>query len=164
MADSQVVVDSVATLVYQPVGSRDHVVISNLGKTPAYLGQQYVTAVTGLPLPSGHRLELFQVPSAIYAISGPGASNGLLATTTNAAANKGSTALPVASGGASYTAGMVLTVNTSGSVETVKVASGSTATSIALAAGLQFTHASGTQINQVAGTSNTVLVVTASVV
>lgn len=162
MATANVFVGAIPALVYQPVTNRDHIIIQNSGNAVAYIGQQYVTPVTGVPLPPGHRFELLQVPGPIYAVSGVGSTAGLLSTSTNALASKGATALPVASGGASYTAGMLLQVNTTSSVETVKVAAGSTSTSIALASGLQYSHASGTAVTQILGNVGTSLNVTAS--
>jgi len=59
-----------ATLIYQPVGSRDNLTLINESKDIAYIGQSGVTASQGLPLWPGDKLTLNRVPMAIYAVSG----------------------------------------------------------------------------------------------
>lgn len=58
-----------ATLVYQPVGSRDTVTMVNESKDVAFIGQASVTATTGLPLWPGEKITLNRVPMALYAVS-----------------------------------------------------------------------------------------------
>lgn len=58
-----------ATLIYQPVGTRDNVTITNEGKDIAYIGQSTVTATTGLPLWPGDHITLNRVPMGIYGVS-----------------------------------------------------------------------------------------------
>lgn len=60
-----------ATLVYQPVGSRDTLTLVNESRDVAYIGQSGVTATQGLPLWPGERITLNRVPMAIYAVSSP---------------------------------------------------------------------------------------------
>lgn len=63
-----------ATLVYQPIGTHDSLVVINEGKDVAYLGQSSVTTSTGLPLWPGDRITLNRVPQALYGIgAGPSA-------------------------------------------------------------------------------------------
>ena len=57
-----------ATLIYQPVGTRDNVTITNEGKDIAYIGQSSVTTATGLPLWPGDHITLNRVPMAIYGV------------------------------------------------------------------------------------------------
>lgn len=57
-----------ATLIYQPVGARDAVVIINEGKDIAYIGQSNVTSTSGLPLIPGDKIALNRVPFAVYGV------------------------------------------------------------------------------------------------
>jgi hypothetical protein len=79
-------------------------------------------------------------------------STGTASTPTGALSSSvaaGVTALPVASGGASFTAGTFVQVGTTTTAETVTVGTGSTSTSITLAAPLRFAHASAATITTV---------------
>lgn len=63
-----------ATLIYQPSGTRDSLVIINEGRDVAYIGQSGVTTSTGLPLWPGDRITLNRVPQALYGVgTGPNA-------------------------------------------------------------------------------------------
>jgi hypothetical protein len=70
-------------------------------------------------------------------------------STLSAAVAAGVSALPVASGGASFTAGTAIQVGTSTTAETVVVGTGSTSTSIVTASPVRFAHASATAITTV---------------
>ena len=61
-----------ATLVYQPVGARDTLIVRNEGGHTAFLGQSSVTSTTGLPLVAGEQLVFTRVPFAIYAVAASG--------------------------------------------------------------------------------------------
>jgi hypothetical protein len=91
-----------------------------------------------------------------------GPQRGLADRTTNGAVAQGATALPVASGGASFTSGMVLLLDTAGTPEVVTVTATGSLTSIpvipaalAHASGAAFGHLSvasqyGTAVGQAA--------------
>lgn len=79
-----------------------------------------------------------------YTVTGTAASP---ASTTSAPVIAGATALPVASGGASFTAGMQVWIEDSGTPaanEVVTVGAGSTSTSVVLSTPTRFAHSSAT--------------------
>jgi hypothetical protein len=91
------------------------------------------------------------VPNFIWNLLGDYTASGTTAApsaTTNASVVAGATALPVASGGASFTNGMAVWIEDAGSPaagEVCIVGSGSTGTSVVLAApGTRFAHATAT--------------------
>lgn len=69
--------------------------------------------------------------------------------TLSSAIAAGVSALPVASGGASFTAGTFVQIGTTTTAETVTVGAGSTSTSIVLASPARFAHASAAAITTV---------------
>lgn len=84
-----------------------------------------------------------------YTVSG---TSSTPTATTSSAIAAGVSAIPVASGGASFTAGMYIELvdtGTPAATEIVQVGSGSTGTSIVLASGVttRFAHASGMTVN-----------------
>jgi hypothetical protein len=85
----------------------------------------------------------------LLALFGDLTSTGTASTPTStlsSAVAAGVSALPVASGGASFTAGTVVQIGTTTLAETVTVGAGSTSTSIVLAAPTRFAHASAVAI------------------
>lgn len=60
-----------ATLIYQPVGPRDSLIVINDGPDVAYIGQAGVTYQQGLPLWPGDRVSFNRVPQALYAVASP---------------------------------------------------------------------------------------------
>lgn len=139
----------VAAVLFQPESTSSHVVLSNEGAGTVYVGGAAVTAASGLPLLPGQGVVLPVVQSAVYGVSGPGAA-GTVTDTLSAAAAAGATALTVASGGASFTAGMLVQVGSGATAEVVTAGSGSTATSIVVSA-LRFDHASGAAVTEMLG-------------
>ena len=132
--------------------------------TPAVPAAEWIDGSTGCPR-CGH------FPASFVNISGTTVlcprceweftlSAQAPAGTTNGAVAAGATALPVASGGTSFTAGMVLLVGTGSAAEVIAAGSGATGTSVpvpgryspALGAyqGLAQPHASGTGFGQLA--------------
>lgn len=74
---------------------------------------------------------------------------GTPTSTLSADVAAGVSALPVASGGASFTAGTFIQIGTTTTAETVTVGAGSTSTSIVTAAPIRFAHASAVAITTV---------------
>lgn len=154
MGNVYVPVGTTATLLYNPGAANDRVKLVNAGQATVYLGQSAVTAVTGLPLrPGTSPIEITLLAGALYGIVAPGAT-GAPSGTTSAAIAAGATALPVASGGASFTQGMVVKLDTGASTEVVTVGAGSTGTSIVVSA-TQFAHGSGAAIATVTTSTGT---------
>jgi hypothetical protein len=150
MADAFVPVGTAATLIYTPASSSDRLRVANSGNSTIFLGQAGVTAALGLPLKAGTKpIELTALQGAVYAVCGS-VTTGAPSGTTNAAIAAGAVALPVASGGASFTQGMVVQVDTGKATETLTVGAGSTGTSIVVSA-TQYAHASGVAIVTLTG-------------
>lgn len=147
-----------ATLVYSPQTTTDHVFISNNGPTTVYLGQAGVTAFTGLPLAPRQLVDLSVITKPIYAASEAGGIGGLSGTATALLAKAG-TGITVASGGASWTQGMLLQINDGPATEVVVVGAGSGATNIVIGAAA-FAHNTGFTFQQYLGGAGGTLTVT----
>lgn len=141
-------VGTVPALVFTPQQYSTTATITNAGTSTLYLGQSGVTAATGLPLAPGHSLnEAFTVN--VYAVAG----NDSVVTPTStmsAGVSAAGTALTVASGGASFTTGMVVSIKDGASSELVTVGAGATGTNIPISA-LAFAHVSGTAFGKFQG-------------
>lgn len=154
MGNVFVPVATTATLLYTPVGSTDRIKLVNAGLATVYLGQAAVTAVTGFPFrPGTGPIEVSALAGPLYGICAPG-TTGAPTGTTNAAIAAGAVALPVASGGASFTQGMVIKLDTGASTEVLTVGAGSIATSIVVSA-TQFAHATAAAITAVVVSTGT---------
>jgi hypothetical protein len=131
--------------VFQPQVNVTTAVITNTGTSTLYLGQSGVTAATGLPLAPGQVIDqTFTVP--VYAVSGVDVVTSPT-DTLSANASQGATALTVASGGASFTNGMVISILDGNNTELVTVGNGSTGTSVVVSA-TAHAHASGVTFGQ----------------
>lgn len=148
-----------ATLVYQPQTSHDHVFIANNSSAVVYLGQVNVSAATGMPLYPSQIFDLPVVKTSIYAASSTG-SVGSLSGTATASVAQGATGITVASGGASWTQGMLLQFNDGVRTEYVTVGAGSGPTNIVISA-TAFAHNNGVTFTQQLGGAGGVLTVTA---
>jgi len=146
---TNIAVTTGATLVYTPQTTRDHIFISNSGLTTLYLGQAGVTAATGLPLYPGQVVDMPVIKAAIYAASGGGGIGSLSGTATALLAKAG-IGITVASGGASWTQGMLLQINDGPATEVVTVGAGSGATNIVISAAA-FAHNTGFTFTQLLG-------------
>lgn len=159
MADVYVPVSAIPTLLYTPASSNDRVRIANAGQTTVFLGQSAVTAATGLPLRAGSKpILLTSNNGAIYGVAAPVAT-GTPSGTTSAALAAGVTGLTVASGGASFTQGSIILLDTGAKAETLTVGAGSGATNIVVNA-TQFPHATGATIVTLTGSCGTSVHVT----
>ena len=106
--------------------------------------------------PRCNATRLFRIPGILYRCT---ACEWLFALTAQAPTGTSTaavtsppssvTAITVASGGASFTAGMSVLYDTGGTPEVVAVGGGATATSIPIPAGFTRTHASGAAFGQV---------------
>lgn len=157
-APYSVSVTPAATLVYSPQSTSDHVFIANNGSTPIYLGQAGVTAFTGLQLLPRNSIDLSNLTKPIYAASEAGGIGSLSGTATALLA-KGGTGITVASGGASWTQGMLLQINDGPASEIVIVGAGSGATNIVIGASA-FAHNTGFTFQQYLGGAGGTVTVT----
>ena len=147
---STVSVGSTPVAVFTPQQYATTATLTNAGTSPLYLGQSGVTAATGFPLAPGQSVnQAFTVP--IYAVSGVDVI-GSPTDTLSAPASATDTALTVASGGASFTNGMTVSIIDGNNTELVTVGAGSTATSVVVSA-LAFAHASGVTFGQFASST-----------
>lgn len=138
-------VGTVAALVFAPQQYSTTATITNNGTSTLYLGQSTVTAATGLPLKPGQSLSMTFTQS-IYAVAG---NNSVVSPTNtlSAGVSAAGTALTVTAGGASFTNGMVVSIQDGASSELVIVGAGATATNIPVSA-LAFAHNSGVTFGQ----------------
>lgn len=145
MATSNTSVTSSPVAVFSPSGSDTSGVLYNSGTSTLYLGQANVTAATGFPLPAGASLQV-NFAGTIYAVAGQDTT----VTPTNTASapvTQGATTITVASGGASFTNGMVVAIQDGNSSELVTVGAGSTGTTVNISATTK-AHASGVAFGQ----------------
>lgn len=145
-------VGTAPSLIFTPQVNAQSVTITNTGVETVYLGQTGVTAATGLPLPAGLSINLTIVPAALYAVSGAPNLKSPTATTSGSVI-QGATALPVASGGTSFTNGMLVYILDGNNTELVTVGAGSTGTSVVVSA-TAFAHGSGVTFGQLDSTNN----------
>lgn len=152
MATSTVAVGTAPTLIFAPQANAQNFIITNTGTSTVYLGQSGVTSATGFPLKPTQQISLPSVSQSIYAVSAAGSVKAPTSVTSGSVVATG-TALPVASGGASYTNGMVVAIQDGNSSELVTVGAGSTGTSVVVSA-LAFNHGTGVTFGQLAGSNN----------
>lgn len=150
-------ISTAPTVIYSPQAHTSTAIITNAGTSTVFLGQSGVTAATGLPLVAGQTIQLLDTTVSLYAVSGL-ASVASPTDTLSADASASGTALTVASGGASFTAGMVVFIEDGNSSEIVTVGAGSTGTSVVVSA-LQFDHATGVKFGQLAQSAGGVVTV-----
>lgn len=148
-------VGTAPVLIFTPQTYAQSAIINNLGNVQVYLGQTGVTAATGFPIGPGQEIDLAQVNRPIYAVAAPPTVKAPTGTTNNTI-SQGGTAVPVASGGASFTQGTALVLVDGNNTEVVTVGAGSTGTSIVISAAA-FAHASGISIGQLSVSQNGVL-------
>lgn len=139
-------VGTAPTLLFTPSATVQAVVITNTGTSTVYLGQSGVTAALGLPLSPGQSLNLTNQTVALYGVAG---ANTVVSPTDtlSAPASQGATALTVASGGAAFTNGMIVSIQDGNNSELVTVGNGSTGTSVVVSA-TAFAHATGVTFGQ----------------
>jgi hypothetical protein len=152
MATSTATVGTAPVLVFAPQANAQNFIITNTSPVTVYLGQTGVTSATGFPLAPNQEISLPSVAQSIYAVSGAGAVKAPTSVTSGSVVATG-TALPVASGGASYTNGMVVVVQDGNSTEVVTVGAGSTGTSVVVSA-LAFDHGTGVTFGQLSASNN----------
>lgn len=150
-------ISTAPVVIYSPQAHTSTAIITNAGTSTIFLGQSGVAATTGLPLAPGQTVQLLQVTVPLYAVSGL-ASVIAPTDTLSADASASDTALTVASGGASFTEGMVVAIQDGSDSEVVTVGAGSTGTSVVVSA-LQFDHATGVKFGQLARSAGGVVTV-----
>jgi hypothetical protein len=141
-------VPSSPVVVFTPSGADTTATLTNTGLTTLYLGQSAVTAATGFPLGAGKSMQVCY-NAKLYAVA---AVDAIKTPTSTASAQiaQGATAITVASGGASFTNGMVISIIDGNNTELVVVGAGSTGTSVVVAATAN-AHASGVTFGQFNG-------------
>lgn len=102
-------------------------------------GAQVGTTAGAYALPAGGTISITYSVAPTWTWTLPQTSGSVVA---------GAVALPIAAGGASFTAGMQLLVDTGSNLEAVVVGSGATATSIPVPAGLTRAHGSAVAFGQ----------------
>lgn len=145
MATANVSVPSSPVVVFAPSGNDTTAVLLNTGSTTLYLGQSTVTAASGFPLLAGQSISV-NYNANLYAVAGV----DTVASPTNtlsAPVSQAGTALTVASGGASFTNGMVVSITDGNNTELVTVGAGATGTNIPVSA-LAHGHATGVTFGQ----------------
>lgn len=150
-------VSSAATLILTASATATSCVITNNGSSTVFIGGSAVTPTSGFPLAAGQTISSPFINQNIYACSNV---NNITTPTSTLSANVSAagTSLSVASGGASFTAGMVISINDGVNTELVTV-SASTGTTITVSA-LQHAHASGTAFGQFQSTQGSGVSVT----
>lgn len=148
MAVTTVSVPSSPVAVFSPVGPDTSAILRNTGTSTLYLGQSGVTAATGFPLPAGASIQV-NWNAALYAVA---AVDSIKAPSLQASApiSQGATTITVASGGASFTNGMVIAIIDGNNTELVVGASGSNATTVNISATAK-AHATGVTFGQFNG-------------
>ncbi len=147
MATANVSVPSSPVVVFSPSGVDTTATLLNTGSTTLYLGQSTVSAATGFPLCAGQSINVCY-NAKLYAVAGVDTIK-TPTNTTSGSVIATATALPVASGGASFTNGMVISIQDGNLSEIVTVGAGSTGTSVVVSA-LANAHASGVTFGQFA--------------
>lgn len=146
MATANVSVSSSPVVVFSPSGVDTTAVLTNTGTTTLYLGQSGVTAATGFPLLAGQSISV-NYNASLYGVADV---DRLIAPTSvigTGGVAQGGTAIPVASGGTSFTNGMVISIIDGNNTELVTVGSGSTGTSVVVSA-TAHAHAAGVTFGQ----------------
>lgn len=145
---SNVSVPSSPVVVFSPSGVQTTATLTNTGTATLYLGQSGVTAATGFPLSAGQSIQV-NYAADLYAVCGV----DLIKTPTDTASapiTATDTSITVASGGASFTNGMVISIIDGNLTEVVTVGAGSTATNVVTSA-IANSHASGVTFGQFNG-------------
>lgn len=145
MATANVSVPSSPVVVFAPSGVDTTAVLLNTGSTTLYLGQSAVTAATGFPLAPGQSITV-NYGFKLYAVAGVDVIKAPTSVTSGSVSAAG-VALPVASGGTSFTNGMIVSIQDGNLSEVVTVGAGSTGTSVVVSA-LANSHASGVTFGQ----------------
>jgi len=148
VAVTTVSVPSSPVAVFTPSGSDTTAVLTNTGTSTLYLGQSGVTAATGFPLMAGKSMQVCY-NATLYAVA---AVDAIKTPTSTLSSNAllGATALAVASGGTSFTNGMIVSIIDGNNTELVTVGAGSTGTSVVVSA-TAHAHASGVTFGQFNG-------------
>lgn len=134
-------VSSAATLILTASATATSCVLTNNGTSTVFIGGSAVTPTSGFPLAAGQTISTPFVNQNIYACAN--ANNVVAPTDTlSSPATSGATALTVASGGASFTNGMIISINDGVNTELVTVGTGSTGTSVVVSA-TAHAHATG---------------------
>lgn len=137
---------SAATLIFTPQVNATFFNATNVGSNIIYVGGSGVSQTGGLPVQPGQSVTLPFVNSKIYACS-PLDVTKTPTDTLSANASLGATALTVASGGAAFTNGMIISINDGVNSERVTVGTGSSGTSVVVSA-TAHAHASGVTFGQ----------------
>lgn len=145
MATANVSVPSSPVVVFAPSGNDTTAVLLNTGTTTLFLGQSGVTAATGFPLPAGQSISV-NYNAKLYAVAGVDTLTSPTNVTSGTTA-QGAVALAVASGGTSFTNGMVVSIQDGNLSELVTVGAGSIATSVVISATAN-AHATGVTFGQ----------------
>lgn len=141
----------------QTVG--DNVVVTNEGPTTVYLGGQYVTARTGVPLIAGAQLDIPSPSVDIYAVSDPG-DVGTINASLSSTIESGQSTLPVVTGGDLFNGIGWLMIDDGPATEVITPNSGSTSTSVYLEGTTKFAHSVGVTVIALVGpVSSTVHVI-----
>jgi hypothetical protein len=141
----------------------DHVIVTNTGTVTVYIGGQYATATTGLPVYPGMEIDISVATAALYAITDPGTLESVTAVTSGVVASH-AVSIPLAVDGDSFAAGMYVLLEDGPASEVLSVASVASDTQLDIAAPYtQYAHASGItvieispvrgQLHVIAGTS-----------
>lgn len=147
--------------VYSPaVVGKPHAVIHNPGPSIAYLGQQGVTAQSGLPLRPRETVELPQGQDAIYAVCGGLTLSGTVTTTTTAAITHAASTVVAVTAITGFAAKQVVQVGAGTAAETLTISSTSTAPSLTFTSKPVLDHVSGAAVTLVTAASATTLRVT----
>lgn len=149
MPSTNISVGTAPGLIFTPSVQYTSVVVANTGTRALYLGQTGVTAATGLPLAAGQTLTLVGITAPLYAVAGV---DSIVSPTSTASGSiaQGATSITVASGGTSFTNGMVVSILDGNNTELVTVGNGSTGTSVVISATAK-AHASGVTFGQFQG-------------
>lgn len=146
---------AIPVLIYSPSPSGiPHVVITNSGMYPVYIGGASVSAASGIPLAPRGQISLPFAPTALYAVSGYTASATATTTTANVTAGTGTVAVTAGTGLANGSYVLLASLTAS---EAVQISSGGTTTTLTTTKPL-YDHLSGVAVTLVTAQASAVSV------
>jgi hypothetical protein len=130
---------------YPPQSGEPHAYLVNTSGQVAYIGGQYVTSVTGLPLYPNCRADLASMPGTVYAVAGfqQVSPSG---TTTAATTYPGGTALVTS---AALTANTTIVIEPGTQRQEFASVGGTAGGTVFTSAAMAFGHASGISVSAV---------------
>jgi hypothetical protein len=148
-------VTPIPTLIYSPSPSGiPHVVVTNTGLYPIYIGSASVSPGSGMYLAPRGQVTLPNAPVALYAVSAYTVTATATTTTSNVTAGTGTVAV---TSGTSLTNGSYILLAAGTAIEAVQISSGGTTTTLTTTKPL-YDHLSGVAVTLITGQAGSVSV------